>query len=195
MRKFILNLHMYGGLLCSAYLLVFGFSSLNFNHHFGFAMGRNTKVTWEEPLPMELVHDNIGDAESVRDRLGLMGWTPPWEMSRDNELNFHFQVTRPGKNYTIHALQKEGKVKVEESRAGFWPVVNSLHALGGVPGSAFSRTWGWYTEVCTVVVLFSAGSGVWLWAISKRERSIGTWTLVAALTASLGYIAFMIWRG
>ena len=34
MRKWLLNIHLYGGLLCSSYLLLYGVSSLYFNHEF-----------------------------------------------------------------------------------------------------------------------------------------------------------------
>ena len=35
MRDLILKLHMHGGLLCPSYLIIFGLSALNYNHHFG----------------------------------------------------------------------------------------------------------------------------------------------------------------
>jgi hypothetical protein len=31
----LLNLHLYGGLLCSSYLLLYGLTALHFNHDFG----------------------------------------------------------------------------------------------------------------------------------------------------------------
>ena len=44
-----------------------------------------------------------------------------------------------------------------------------LHALTGIPNSPFVGTWGIYTEICVWVVLFSACSGVYLWATLKRD--------------------------
>ncbi len=38
MRQWILRIHLYGGLLCAPYLIIFGFSSLHFNHHFAFVI-------------------------------------------------------------------------------------------------------------------------------------------------------------
>jgi len=182
-------------LLCSAYLIIFGFSSLHFNHPFAFAKPGEAKVTWEQTLPLELAQDNPKAAESVRDALGLMGWMPRQRMRRDDAGNLQFDLERPGKSYTIHALVKEGRVKVEERRRGFWPVVNSLHALMAVPNSKLAGLWGWYTELCTWVVLFGAVSGVYLWASSARERRAGLWTLGAATAASLGLIVYVVLRG
>ncbi len=38
MRTLLLQIHLYAGLLCSSYLVIFGISSLNYNHHFGEAI-------------------------------------------------------------------------------------------------------------------------------------------------------------
>jgi hypothetical protein len=35
MRTFLLQIHLYAALLCPSYFVIFGLSSLNFNHHFG----------------------------------------------------------------------------------------------------------------------------------------------------------------
>ncbi len=195
MRNWILRLHLYGGLLCSAYLIIFGISSLNFNHRFVFAQLHETEVTWERPLAIAPVTDNEKAAESIRDALGLMGWTIPWKMQRDREGNLQFDLERPGKGYTIRARVNEGRVKVEERRKGFWQVFDSLHALMFIPQSKFSLLWGWYTELCTWVVLFAGASGVCLWAASKRERRAGWLVLAGAVAASVGLMVYVVVRG
>jgi len=195
MRTWILRIHLYGGLLCSAYLIIFGFSSLHFNHRFGFAKPRESRVTWEAALPLQPVGDNLKAAESVRDALGLMGWPLPWTMNRDPQGNLRFDLERPGKGYTIQVLVKENRVKVEERRKGFWPVVNSLHALMSVPNAPFAGMWGWFTELCTWVVLFAAASGVYLWAGSRRERRAGAWMLSGATAAAFTLILYVVLRG
>ena len=43
LRKLILNLHIYAGLLCFGYLIVFGVSSLNFNHPFAFTRAKASR--------------------------------------------------------------------------------------------------------------------------------------------------------
>ncbi len=195
MRFWILKVHLYGGLLCSAYLMVFGFSSLNFNHHFAFAKPLESKESWEAPLDLPLDSDNLKAAESVRDELGLMGWPLPWTMNRDSEGNLHFNLERPGKSYTLDVLVKEKRAKVQERRKGFWPVLNSLHALMSVPNAPFTRMWGWFTEFCTWVVLFSATSGLYLWACSRRERWTGLWLFSGATAAALALILYVVVQG
>src|SRR2546430_4257927 len=111
-------------------------------------------------------------ARAVRDSLGLIGWTIPWRMKRDTGGDLEFDLERPGKTYTFHTHLRDGTVRVEEKSKGFWEVVNSLHALQGVPNSKFVRVWGWYTEVCTWFLFFAAGSGLYLWVNSHRERRV-----------------------
>jgi hypothetical protein len=195
MRKWLLNLHLYGGLLCAPYLIIFGFSSLHFNHHFGFVEAKPNARSWEAPLNVEPLPDNEATATSVRDSLSLMGWTIPWKMKRDAAGDLQFDLERPGKSYTIRTLAGEHKVRVEERRKGFWQVFNSLHALGKLPNSRFVLFWGWYTEVCTWFVVFAAASGLYLWIDSRRERRVGLIALVLAVTCAGGLICFIVLHG
>lgn len=195
MRKWMLNLHLYGGLLCAPYLIIFGFSSLHFNHHFGFVEMKPNSTEWDAPLELGAIKDNEEMAKAVRDSLGLMGWTIPWNMKRDAEGNLQFDLERPGKSYTLRTELKEHRVHIKERRKGFWQVLNSLHAMGKVPNSEFVSFWGVYTEICTWFVLFAAASGLYLWVNSQRERKVGLVTLGAAAGVSLGLMLLVALRG
>jgi hypothetical protein len=193
MRSFLLKVHIYAGLLCSSYLLIFGISSLNYNHNFG--NPRNEKVAWERSLKVVDMEDNMALSEAVRDELGLFGWPLPWEMHREDGGNFRFGLSRPGKHYTIRVLFSENRVRVEETRKGFWAVINSLHALMSVPSSRFMVLWGAYTEFCTWVVLFSAASGVYFWTRRRKERLIGWILLLGGMGTSFFLMFYIWWRG
>ena len=193
MRSFLLKVHIYAGLLCSSYLLIFGISSLNYNHDFG--KPRNEKVTWERSLKIADMEDSMALSEAVRDALGLIGWPLPWETQRDERGSFRFGLSRPGKHYAIHVLFDENRVRVEETRKGFWVVINTLHGKMGVPSSRFMSLWGAYTELCTWVVLFSAASGVYLWTRRQKERFIGWILLLGATGTCLFLMSYVWWRG
>jgi hypothetical protein len=175
--------------------LIFGFSSLHFNHGFSFAEPQAVESAWERAIPLRAFDDNLKAAEAIRDDLGLMGWPLPWRMNRDPQGNLHFDMECPGKSYTIHVFTAENRVRVEERRKGFWPVVNSLHAIMDLPGSSFVRWWGYYTEFCVWAVVFSAVSGVYLWAQSRRERQAGVWVLGLAVGGSFLFMAYVILWG
>ncbi len=68
-RRWLLNLHLYGGLVTCWYLVIFGVSSLHFNHRGLLPEARGARVRWERALEVPEVADNLKLAEAVRDRL------------------------------------------------------------------------------------------------------------------------------
>ena len=195
MRNWVLRIHLYLGLLCSSYLIVFGVSSLNFNHPFGFTKPGTEKVSWQRSLALPPVGENEAESEAVRDALGLVGWTIPWETSRDGNGDLHFGLARPGKHYTIHVLRGQGVVRVEAQRKGYWAVVREMHGNKGVPRSRLMTVWGWYTELCTFVVLFAACSGVYLFATRRKDRR-AAWSVLGVATAlSLAFMLYLRYAG
>jgi hypothetical protein len=198
MRNWVLRLHLYLGLLCSGYLIVFGVSSLNFNHPFAFTKPSTDKSTWERllPLPPVRTDDNNAESEAVRDALGLAGWTLPWETHRDGGSgDLHFGLARPGKHYTIYVNRADGSVRVEERREGYWTVMRMMHGNHGVPRSSLMTIWGAYTELCTFVVLFASVSGIYLFASRRKDRRAAWAVLGTATVLSLGFMFYVRYAG
>ena len=191
MRQWVLKIHLYLGLLCSSYLILFGVSSLNFNHPLDFTKPDTRKVSWERSIELPPPSsDTSNEAESVRQALGLPGWTLPWETRREANGDLQFGLERPGKHYSVRVLRESGRVRVEEQRKGYWTVIRSLHGMMRVPGSRLATAWGWYTELCTWVVVFAAASGVYLFTARKRERRVG-WSVLGLATAAS--VLFMLY--
>jgi hypothetical protein len=182
MRHWVLRIHLYLGLLCSSYLILFGVSSLNFNHPFAFTNPGTGTVSWERSIELPpAAGDTSEEAKSVQAALGLSGWTLPWETRREANGDLRFGLSRPGKHYTIRVLRQARSVQVEEQRKGYWTVVRELHGLMQVPGSRLAAAWGWYTDLCTWVVVFAAVSGVYLFTARRRERRVG-WAVLGLAT-------------
>ena len=196
MRKWVLRLHLYLGLLCSGYLVVFGVSSLNFNHPLEFTEPLKETVTWERSVPLPPQQsDDAAESQAVCDALGLMGWTLPWETRREASGDLRFGLARPGKHYTIHVLRGDGKVRVQERSEGHWTVIRHIHGNKGVPRSRLMTVWGWYTEFCTFFVLFAAASGIYLFATRKKDRR-AAWAVLGAATAlSLLFMFYLRYGG
>jgi hypothetical protein len=196
MRTWVLRLHLYLGLLCSGYLIVFGVSSLNFNHPLAFTRPGTDKITWERNIALpEQSGDNTAESEAVTDALGLMGWTLPWETHRDPGGDLHFGLARPGKHYSVHVLRSAGAVRVEEQHKGYWTVVREMHGNHGVPRSHLMTAWGWYTELTTLVVLFAAASGVYLFATRRKDRRAALAVLGAVTVLSLAFMLYVRYGG
>ena len=208
LRKLILNIHMYGGLLCFSYLILFGISVLNFNHPFAFTKPPASITTWSQPmqLPQLAKPGGARDAQAVqRDNnlaivhaLGSFAAPPPAVSSGDwiDADTYHAHFERPGKGYDVDARLSRGVAQVTQTRTGFWTLVRDLHGSAVVyPESSLASTWGWYTELCTFFVIAAGISGVYLWAGKRRERRIGLITVLAAGAVSVALMLLVTFRG
>ncbi len=190
MRNWILKIHMYGLLLTWPYLILYGVSSLNFNHRDAGNSGPVEKTFWTRDV---LIPDEKNDealATALRDSLGLFGWYLPWETERDSTGRFHFEVVRPGRAYLMDAYPAEGRIDVESRDRGVWAILN-LHAFMGVPGSLFLGLWKFYNEFSTWMILFGAISGVYLWTARKSERKSGLLVLAVCSICSIAFLLYL----
>ena len=212
LNKVILNLHIYGGLLCFSYLIIFGISSLNFNHPFAFTRAKAGPTTWEQTVSLpdlpRLTKDMTGQQRiaakatannAVREALGLFGHQRPWEQSwwdADDPNHYRASLVRPGVEYDVDVYLDRNLARVTETRTNAWMVMRGLHGFHGkMPDSTFVSSWAWYTELCTFVVLFAGASGVYLWTRRKNERRIGYVLLGAATSISLGLMIYLTLHG
>lgn len=184
-NKFI-KWHLYAGLICFPYFIIFGVSSLNFNHRFSFMQPLSKAIHWQKQINTPPYQDDEQFAGAIRDSLQLMGWTPSWEIKKDSA-GFQFMITHPGKDYLINVFNNERVVRVEETHKGFWNIFNSLHGFNEkIPGStAFLNSWGIYSNVAVFVMLFSIISGVYIFLKNKKERKTGFIILLGCLGFSL----------
>ena len=213
MRKIILNIHIYAGLLCFGYLVVFGVSSLSFNHPAKFVRGRGETRTWERTIELprdlprttaDMTSEQRVAAKSeannaVRVALGLFGHQRPWQESgwdQKNPNHYHASLVRPGVAYEVDVHLESKTAVVQETRTSAWEVMARLHGFHGeMPGSALVSTWAWYTELCTFAVLFAGGSGVYLWTRRRNERRIGRVILGSAGAVSLALMLYLTLHG
>jgi hypothetical protein len=208
MRKIILNIHMYGGLLCFSYLIIFGLSSLNFNHPFAFTRAKSEPKVWEKAIELrdlprttpqmsndERVKTKADANHQVRRALNLFGHQRPWKESFWNTQDpnhYHASLVRPGREYEVDVYLDRGLANVKETRTGTWNILRHLHGLHGtMPGSPFVSTWAIYTEICTFFVLFAGASGVYLWTIRKNERRLGYILIASAGVVSIAMMILM----
>lgn len=196
MRRWLLNVHLYSGLLCSSYLVVYGLSALDFNHDFGGPREGRATATWQQTVTLGPAADDEALAAFVNGELGIFGWPLPWTVSRERSGDLRYRTTRPGRSYEIR-VTGSGQVTVEERREGLWHALRGLHGQHEpIPGApALLALWPPFTELTNWVLLFSMGSGVYLW-VSRRAASATGWTiLAAAATGSLGLMTWVLLRG
>jgi len=195
-RRWLLNLHLYGGLIACWYFLLYGVTSLSFNHPGLLPKTEGPKRLWTAPLVVPAESDDLKLAEAVRDRLGLSGWPLPWDMRRDAQGELHFAMSRPGKDYRIHVDASDGIARVEEHRTGLRSILGFLHgSTEGVPNAPWTQVWSVYTEFTTWFLFFAVGSGLWLWVRRPARHRAAGWLLGGGAAASLAFMAWVFWMG
>lgn len=162
-RSLLIKLHLYCGLFTLFYLIAFGFSTIILNHDIKLAKSE-ISYSWEATIPFEPEQSDKELSEAVKNKLGLMGWTPFWLYKRNNQ-DFRFTVSHPGRNYHVTLDLTNGKVLVDEAPMGFLAVLNGLHFFNGnIPNAPlFLRTWAIYQWLALLAMLVSIFFGLWIW--------------------------------
>jgi len=79
LRKWILNSHLYGGIICSSYLIILCLSTIAFNHHIAPDQSQLPVITWQRTLDMPINGDDMEIATKAQNELGLIGWPLSWQ--------------------------------------------------------------------------------------------------------------------
>lgn len=197
LRRIVLNLHIYGGLLCFSYLMLLGVSVLNFNHPFAFTRGQPDQTTWTQPVDMPRLAKADGrtpaDAMQRRNNAAIdqmmhsfAAAYPTSNGSWTGPDTYHAHLVRPGKEYQIDVHPDQKTATITQIRTGWWALIRDLHGSYYVyPDSVLASTWRFYTDLCVFVVVFAGVSGVYLWTARRRERRIGLLVIGAAGAVSV----------
>lgn len=184
MRRWLLDLHLYLGLVCLPYTVLLGVSSLLLNHD----VERSASSHWEQPVTAALAGDDASQATALRDALGLRGDVLAHTLARTADGTLRFQVMGPGREHKI-ALGADGVARVDETDHGVIGVLRGLHGRRGLAGAeAWGASWGLYTDLTTFSLLFAIGTGLVLFWPRRAERWLGAGAaglgmVVAALLA------------
>jgi len=187
-RRLYLNLHIYGGLACSAYLVVYGVSSILANHRPNRFLATGTTREWNRALPATLTEGEPGPAaQRVARALDLEGRILQVMTGEPGKLRF--TVHRPGRDFEVRAGM-DGTVTVIEQRARLGSVLLGLHDARRVPGSLALNSWWFYTAATAGILLLLVGSGLLSWIGSRGTRRLG-WRL--AVTGPVVFLALVAW--
>ena len=145
LRKIIIQVHLLLGLFIFPYLIIFGITSLNFNHGFtnAYEYRKETKETVSIQTPK--TEDDVLLIEALKDSLGIFGWVNKRSTYRDS-LFVHSVVQHPGKEYQIEVNTHKNQVSIQTKTKSFLWVLNALHGLGEiVPGAPwYIKFWKYY---------------------------------------------------
>lgn len=193
-KTILLRLHQYLGLALLPWMLVYGLSSLLFNHS-GlirplFDDGRpNWTVRFEKPYsrPLAADADLRNEAVLVLAAAGFSG-DPGFYKPNDRRLNVHigdfWHVTR------ISYLADEGKLVVEDKKFRWDDWLSGLHERSGYHRDSWLHdAWAMVLDLfCLSLVLWIA-SGVYFWWGIRGTRGWGTLALGGGLAT---FVIFML---
>ena len=187
MRKLLLDIHLYLGLFCAGYFIIFGVSSIGYNHRW---KGKPETSRWEQAVtaPVGLGRNSL--AAAVRDSLGVFGQVVGWTL-KETDLGIDFRVTRPGRLYKIRYNEGAGHAKVEQSTENLFDLISTLHYTRTVPGSFWGSTWGIYAWLSLLALLYAIFVGIYFWWTRVPERRVGFWLLGVGSGGSLLLILYM----
>ena len=192
MKKRLIDLHLYMSLLCAPYMVVYGISTLSYNHTWGWIMPGEQTYAWQQRSRLPEGESDLAIATEIRDSLGLIGYVVPWELQSSSE-ELTFVVWRPGKSYRIAQPRQAETVSVTETRRGFFDVMRALHGLADLPGSSLGWMWRAYTLISIAALLFAVCSGVYLWWARLPSRRLGLQLLFWGSGSALLFMFYIVW--
>ncbi len=170
MRRWIRDLHLYLGLLCIPYVVVFSVSSILLTHRVQLA----STTEWQREIAPPVALDDRARAAAALAALGLSGHLKVSRENRDATAPLRFRASRPGRSYQIE-LHPVGLARVRETSWGLLGIIRELHGPPGRKDSLWALSWTLYTELTTAVLLFAVASGVWMALPLRGPRAIGIW--------------------
>lgn len=186
-KSFLLNLHLYVGLVFAPYFVIYGLSTLAFNHGWG-GQAAVSEDSRQISVPRDLEDQDLGLA--IRDSLQLIGSVPAWNMRSVGD-TLTFRIRRPAVTYHVKLDKTSGEMDVRTESFGFWGVVKSLHGLRAVPQSTWSHTWAVYSEVSVWALVFAVLGGLYFWWGRAPERRIGWWAIGVGTALSALMMLYM----
>jgi hypothetical protein len=193
-KTLVIKIHSYLGLLCMPYLLIFGLSSLTFNHHFE-AFEVEGREGDNELLKIDIpaIDDNLTLANAINDSCSVFGWYLPWSARRDS-LQFFYETVKTGRKYNTKVDFESGEIKINSRRNSISHLLKGLHGLGEeIPNAPLCvNVWQYYQDLSVYSLMFWLLSGIWLWIQKRIDRRWGSIILLTFFMVSI-FLMLFIW--
>jgi uncharacterized iron-regulated membrane protein len=195
MRRLVIKLHIYAGLLTFAQLVTYGVAGLVATVESGDDRPKIPHAIRYVPftVPPSSTDRQVADEVYRQLRLPLTRPMPGWYLQRTPEKDLLLDFYNINGIWRVVVLEHENRLRIEEIRNSTPIFLSDLHAVttgdSEVPGRV--RVWAIYNEVAMWCLLAFCISGVYLW-LSAQARSWWAWASLAAGSATFAatWIAF-----
>lgn len=174
------NTHLFLGLFCLLFLLVYGVSSVQMAHNTWFTM-RPAVIQSRVPIRAENASNPRAVARQLMDEQHMQG---DLLRVRQYEEGASFQIVRPGTVYEVNYSAAAGEARVRTNHANFMGMLNRIHHIGGLWHEySLINLWGVLVGIVSTALILMALTGIYMWFHFYDERVIG----IILLALSLGY--------
>ena len=192
------RVHMYMGLFCLPWFIMYGITSLAFNHNTWFNNGSGQPGgQWEEvnswPCTVEVPESGTIPKETTRELLRIASLdTEAFAAYRGgtNKINIYMPHFREMKQL-IYWTEEHRLVYLERKKFT-QQFLGGLHARGGYQHDSFlNDTWAFLVDVVCIAFLLWVVSGMIIWLRIPYMRGWGTLALVAGILSFMGFMVFL----
>jgi hypothetical protein len=180
------DVHLTAGLFSMLFVLMYGWSSLQFSHP-AWADTQPVTVEWQTQLAPGLAPRDA--AQALRTDLGLQGDLA--QIRQQNGLT-QFRLVKPGVVQEVRYEPATGATRLKTNRWGWAGMMNRLHTAAGLwHEDGWVNLYGWLVGLVSFGLLLLGSTGLYLWFVRKRERKLGIVMLAISLLWGLGTMVAM----
>jgi hypothetical protein len=188
------DLHLYAGLFLSPFILVFAVSACALAIE-GLSAANAPETSKRGILKLPQIGDSIELAKTVRRELNLSGEIG-FVQNKVEEGRISFPLDRPGEKTEVKLDLRSGAYEWIRRETGLVDALIYLHKKPGPHNVALRgnwvpmRRWEWLADATVYFLLFVSATGIYLWTVLRRERTIGLVLLgVGAVTFAVSIVA------
>ena len=179
--KLFRDTHLFFGLFCCLFLLMYGVSAVQMAHNKWFNL-RPDVATVDVTLPAQQA-DARAVARELMEGSGLSGDLSGIHAAPEN---LSFNIVRPGTVDQVTYSLATGVTTIRENRAGFMGMMNRLHHAAGFAGTYWwDSPWGVFIAIVSAGLFVIGITGIYLWFRIHTERVMGAILLILSLGYSL----------
>jgi hypothetical protein len=185
--RYLRNTHLYLGLSCCLFVLMYGVSSVQMSHNTWFNLRPSVTVSRYSIAPG--ISDARAVARELMDRHDVRGEVT---LVRTSPAGAAFSMQRPGTVYQVEYTAATGETKVRDNHAGFMGMMNRIHHAAGVRHEYWLiNAWGWLVGMVSLALIILGATGIYLWFKLYKERLAGSILLAIGLVYSVSVLVML----
>lgn len=191
--KYAIRIHLYAGLFASTFLMLAGFTAINFQHQLLSAEPRDTTFSVHKVHISDLAANEL--SQNIASQLNIIGHTPNWDYRFNKQQQLiSFKIHRPAKRYNVEVDHQNSTVKVAEIHYKAGAVLNIMHKTTMIDLSESPLvTWAIFGQISAVSAFIAVIVSLYFW---WTKSVTARWQWFVAIISSLIVLiyVFYLWQ-